>query len=293
MSLMFAGCLPASLSCRLHYGRAMTQPSRYESFLDLHRPGTPLLLANAWDVGSAKLLAAQGFRALATTSSGHAASMGRLDGGLTLAETLDHAALLAGATDLPVNADLENGFADSPEGVAETIRLALATGVVGASIEDYSGDESAPIYDLGLARDRVAAAVEAAHRGPSRLVLTARSENYLHGCPDLADTVARLQAFQEVGADVLYAPGLTSLDDLRSLVASVDRPVNVLAVPGTPSVAELASIGVSRVSVGGAFAFAAVAGLIEAARELIDHGTYGYTAQARVGGSAVREAFGR
>lgn len=269
----------------------MTLTERYESFLALHQPGSPLLLANAWDVGSARLLAAAGFLALATTSSGHAASLGRLDGGLTRLETLDHAATLASATDLPVNADLENGFADSPEGVADTLTLALATGVAGASVEDYTGDEAAPIYDIGLARDRVAAAVEAAHSGPSRLVLTARAENYLHGRPDLGDTIERLQAFQSVGADVLYAPGLTSLDDIRSLVESVDRPVNVLAVPGAPSVAELASVGVSRISVGGAFAFAALAGMVDAARELIEHGTYGYTARARIGAAAAREAF--
>lgn len=270
----------------------MTSSERYESFLALHAQGSPLLLANAWDVGSARLLAASGFRALATTSSGYAASMGRLDGTLTRIETLDHAAVLAGATDLPVNADLENGFAESPQGVADTIALALVTGVAGASVEDYSGDdEAAPIYDIGLARDRVAAAVDAAHNGPSRLVLTARAENYLHGRADLGDTIERLQAFQEVGADVLYAPGLTSLDDIRSLVTSVDRPVNVLAVPGAPTVAELASVGVSRISVGGAFAFAALSGLVDAARELIEHGTYGYTAESRIGAAAAQRAF--
>jgi len=277
---------------RQHYGQVMTDSERYESFLALHQPGSPLLLANVWDLGSARLLAACGFRALATTSSGYAASLGRLDGGLTREETLHHAASLVGAVDLPVNADLENGFADSPQDVADTIRLALATGVAGASIEDYTGDPGAPIYDVGLARDRVAAAVEAAHSGSSRLVLTARAENYLHERADLGDTIERLQAFQEVGADVLYAPGLTLLDDIHSLVASVDRPVNVLAFPGAPPVAELASVGVSRVSVGGAFAFAAMAGLLDAAHELIEHGTYGYTARSRVGVAAVQEAFG-
>jgi 2-methylisocitrate lyase-like PEP mutase family enzyme len=270
----------------------MTDLLRYESFLALHQPGSPLLLANAWDVGSARLLAACGFRALATTSSGYAASLGRLDGGLTRQESLDHAASLAVATGLPVNADLENGFGDSPQDVADTIRLALATALAGASVEDYTGDQAAPIYDISPARDRVAAAVEVAHGGPSRLVLTARAENYLHGRADLGDTIERLQAFQEVGADVLYAPGLTSLDDIRSLVASVDRPVNVLAFPGAPPVAALASVGVSRVSVGGAFAFAATAGLLDAAHELIEHGTYGYTARSRIGAAAVQEAFG-
>jgi len=270
----------------------MTDPERWESFLAMHQPGSPLLLANAWDVGSARLLAACGFRALATTSSGYAASLGRLDGGLTREETLDHAASLVRAVDLPVNADLENGFAHSPQEVGNTIMLALATGVAGASIEDYTGDPKAPIYDIGLARDRVAAAVQAARSGPSRLVLTARAENYLRGPADLGDTIARLQAFQEAGADVLYAPGLTSLEDIRSVVASVDRPVNVLAFPGAPPVAELATVGVSRVSVGGAFAFAAMAGLLDAAHELIEHGTYGYTARSRVGATAPQQAFG-
>ncbi len=261
-------------------------------FLQLHHGSAPLLLANAWDTGSARLLASLGFPALATTSSGYAASLGRLDGRLTRDEALEHTAQLVRATNLPVNADLENCFADEPAGVAETIRLALDTGAAGASVEDFSGDPAAPIYDRGLATDRVRAAAEAAHAGPTRLVLTGRAENLLHGRDDLADTIARLQAYQEAGADVLYAPGLTRAEDIRAVVTSVDRPVNVLAMADTPPVAELAEIGVARISVGGAFAFAALSGLVDAARELLDRGTYGYTARAGVGSQAARDAFG-
>ncbi len=253
-----------------------TQTEKAARFLDLHRPGNPLLLPNPWDQGSAKLLAALGFRALATTSSGFAATLGRLDGSVSRDEALAHAAAVVAATELPVSADLENCFADDPAGVAETVALAAQTGLAGCSVEDFTGDDGEPIYDAGLAAERVAAAVAAAHAGPVRLVLTARAENYLHGRPDLADTIARLQAYQEAGADVLYAPGLTHLADIRQLVAAVDRPVNVLAMPGVPPVGELAGAGVSRVSVGGAFAFAALGALAEAATELRDQGTYGY-----------------
>jgi 2-methylisocitrate lyase-like PEP mutase family enzyme len=194
---------------------------------------------------------------------------------------------------LPVSADLERAFADEPSGVAATVRLALEAGLAGCSVEDFSGREDAPIYDPGLAAERVAAAAEAAHAGPVHLVLTARAENWLHGRPDLADTIARLQAYQEAGADVLYAPGLERLEDIRQLVASVDRPVNVLALPGAPTVPELAAAGVSRVSVGGAFAFAALGAVVEAARELREEGTYRFWEQARAGARAARAAFAR
>ena len=227
-------------------------------FLELHHGERPLLMPNPWDQGSARLLAWLGFRALATTSSGFAATLGRLDGSVTRDEALGHAAAIVQATELPVSADLENGFADDPAGTAETVRLALGAGLAGCSVEDATGDRDTPIYAAGLAAERVQAAAEAAHRGPVHLVLTARAENYLHGRPDLADTIVRLQAYQDAGADVLYAPGLTRLEEIRQLVASVDRPVNVLARPGVPSVGELAAAGVGRVSVGGAFAFAAV-----------------------------------
>lgn len=262
-----------------------------QDFLDLHRPGSPLLLPNPWDAGSAKLLASLGFRALATTSSGFAATLGRPDGSVTREEALSHAAAIAAATGLPVSADLENGFADDPAGVARTVTLAAGTGLAGCSIEDYTGDDAAPVYDLALAAERVAAAAEAAHSGPARLVLTARSENFLHGRPDLDDTIARLKAYAEAGADVLYAPGLTSLDDIRRVVAEVDRPVNVLAFKGAPSAGELAGAGVSRISVGGAFAYAAMAAVADAASELRDHGTYGYLKASAAGRQIADRAF--
>ena len=269
------------------------RPDQFEAFLALHRRGAPLLMPNAWDQGSAILLASLGFEALATTSSGFAATLGRLDGTVTRDEALDHSRELVGATDVPVSADLEDAFAESPEGVAETIALAVATGLAGCSVEDFTRDNDNPIYDQAAAADRVTAAAEAAHAGPRRIVLTARAENYLHGRADLDDTIARLQAFQQAGADVLYAPGLVDLDEIRSLVAAVDRPVNVLALPGGPSVPELAEAGVGRVSVGGAFAYAALGAAVEAANELREQGTYGFWDRARVGGVAARSAFSR
>ena len=208
------------------------QLEKARRFLALHRGEQPLLLPNPWDRGSAVLLASMGFHALATTSSGFAATLGRADGRVTRDEAVEHAAGIVQATDLPVTADLESGFADEPAGVAETVGLATAAGLAGCSIEDFTGDPDDPIYDARLAAARVEAAAEAAHRGPVHLVLTARAENYLHDRPDLADTIARLQAYQEAGADVLYAPGLTDLDDIRRVVSSLDRPVNVLARPG-------------------------------------------------------------
>jgi 2-methylisocitrate lyase-like PEP mutase family enzyme len=260
---------------------------RASKLLDLHRPGNPLLLPNPWDAGSAKLLASLGFDALATTSSGFAATLGRLDGNVTRDEAIEHSRTIAQATDLPVSADLENAFADDPDGVAETIRLALEAGVSGASVEDWSGDA---IYEPGLAAERVAAAAEAAHRGDVHLVLTARAENHIHGRDDLADTIARLQAYQEAGADVLYAPGLTEIDDIRQVVTSVDRPVNVLALPAAPPVAELAQAGVSRISIGGGFAWVAMGAVAEAARELREDGTYGFWQTAAAGAKAWRNA---
>jgi 2-methylisocitrate lyase-like PEP mutase family enzyme len=264
------------------------QADKASRFLALHRPGEPLLIPNPWDAGSAKILASLGFQALATTSSGHAATLGRLDGGVSRDEAIAHAAEIVAATELPVSADLENLFADSPEAVVQTIELALGAGLAGCSIEDYSGDS---IYDPGLAKERVAAAAEAAHGGGVHLVLTGRAENFIRGNPDLADTIARLVAYQDAGADVLYAPGLTSADEIREVIASVDRPVNVLARTGLPPVSELAELGVSRVSVGGHFAFAAIAGLIAAATELRDEGTYGFAKASSAGARGAREAF--
>ncbi|MBV9801213.1 MAG: isocitrate lyase/phosphoenolpyruvate mutase family protein [Solirubrobacterales bacterium] len=268
------------------------QQQRAERFLALHRPGEPLLIPNPWDAGSAKVLASLGYEALATTSSGHAATLGRLDGSVTREEAIAHAATIVAATHLPVSADLENAFGDEPAAVAQTIELALGAGLAGCSVEDFSGDGDEPIYDLALARERVAAAAEVAHAGPVHLVLTGRAENHLHGRDDLADTIARLQAYQEAGADVLYAPGLTRSEDIRQVVTSVDLPVNVLARAGAPSVSELAALGVSRISVGGAFAFAALGALVEAACELRDEGTYAYTERTASGVRTAREAFG-
>jgi 2-methylisocitrate lyase-like PEP mutase family enzyme len=259
--------------------------------LELHRLGEPLLLPNAWDVGSARVLASLGFSALATTSSGHAATLGRLDGSVSREEALAHAAQLVAATDLPVSADLENGFGAQPSEVAETVRLAAETGLAGCSIEDFSGDRSDPIYEFGLAAERVAAAVGAAHAGSAPLVLTARCENHLHGRDDLDDTIARLRAYGEAGADVLYAPGLARPEEIGRVIEAVGRPVNVLARPDAPSVSELAALGVSRISVGGAFAFAALGELVEAATELLERGSYGFLARSRTGAGAAAEAF--
>ena len=252
------------------------------TFLALHVAGRPLLMPNAWDAGTAKLLASLGFRAVATTSSGHAATLGRLDGGVKREEALAHAASLVAAVDIPVSADLENGFADDPDAVRATVSEAVGVGLAGCSIEDFSGDS---IYDLALAAERVAAAAGAG------LVLTARAENFIRGNPDLADTISRLQAYQDAGADVLYAPGLRTAADIRSVIASVDRPVNVLTVPGLPTVAELAQLGVARISVGGAFSQVAAAALTRAGQELLEAGTYGFLDLATEGRRQAAAAF--
>ncbi len=272
---------------------AMTTPDADPAarFLALHRPGQPLLMPNAWDLGSARILASLDFEALATTSSGFAATLGRPDGSVTRDEAIGHAAAITQATPLPVSADLENGFADEPEAMADTVAAAIDAGLAGCSIEDFTRRADDPIYDRELAAERVAAAAEAAHAGPRRLVLTARAENLLHGRNDLSDTIARLQRYAEAGADVLYAPGLTRATDIRDVVSSVERPVNVLAVPDAPTVAELADLGVARISVGGAFAFAALGALVEAARELRTAGTYGFLRGAGIGRQVSGAAF--
>ena len=268
-----------------------TQTEKAGRFAALHLGDEPFLMPNPWDRGSARLLASLGFDALATTSSGFAATLGRLDGAVSRDEAIAHAASIASCTDLPVSADLENCFADDPQGVAETVRLAISAGLAGCSVEDYANRDDEPIYDLALAAERVAAAAEAAHSGPVRLVLTARAENYIRGKPYLADTIARLQAYEDAGADVLFAPGVTKAEEVRELVASVGKPVNVLALPGTPPVAELAAMGVRRISVGGAFAFYALDALAHAALGLRDSGSYGYWDRARSGAAAARSAF--
>ena len=257
-----------------------TQAERAAAFLQLHHGDRPLLIPNPWDQGSAKVLAGLGFRALATTSGGFAATLGRLDGHVTRDEALGHAALIASATELPVSADLENGFGVEPADVAVTVEGAIGAGLFGCSIEDFTRDPEAPIYELALATDRIAAAVEVAHRGPVHLVLTARAENYIHGRPDLDDTIARLQAYQDAGADVLFAPGLTTPADIRRVVECLERPLNVVTRAGLPSVAELAALGVRRISVGQAFAYGGYGATVEAAREFLEEGTYGFMERA-------------
>jgi 2-methylisocitrate lyase-like PEP mutase family enzyme len=266
------------------------QTQKAEKFLALHQGNAPLLLPNPWDVGSAKILATIGFSALATTSAGFAGALGRLDGGVTRDEVLDHARAICAAVDLPVSADLENCFADAPAGVAETITLAIEAGLVGGSCEDFTGSNN-EIYDAGLAAERVSAAVEAAHAGPVKFVLTARCENYLHGKNDFDDTLARLLSYQAAGADVLYAPGMQDVDDLRRLVDAVDRPVNVLALPGTAPVADLAAIGVKRISIGSGFSAVANGALVQAGQELLEQGTYNFWGVAIAGMSVTAEAF--
>jgi 2-methylisocitrate lyase-like PEP mutase family enzyme len=262
-----------------------------EMFRSLHVPGDPVLLPNPWDPGSAKLFAALGFRALATTSGGFAATLGRRDGSVTRAEALQHAAQIVEATDLPVSADLENGFVDDPEDVAETVRLAVDTGLAGCSIEDFTGRPVDPIYEEGLAAERVQAAAEAAHAANPAFVLTARCEQFLHGRPDLDSTVARLQSFEAAGADALYAPGASSPGDIQSIVSSTTLPVNVLAMPGAPTVFELGALGVSRVSVGSAFSLVAIAAVADAAREFLNDGTYDFWNSALPGMQLAHQTF--
>ncbi|MBA2555682.1 MAG: isocitrate lyase/phosphoenolpyruvate mutase family protein [Geodermatophilaceae bacterium] len=259
-----------------------------QAFLDLHVPGRPLLIPNPWDAGSAKVLASLGFRALATTSGGHAATLGRLDGEVTREEALAHAAQIVAAVDVPVSADLESGFGADPAAVAETMRAAAATGLAGCSIEDYSGDPDTGLYDIAQAADRVRAAAEAA----GGMVLTARAENFFrHRDADLGDAIARLQAYQEAGADVLYAPGLSDPGDVARLIAAVDRPVNVLAYPGLGSVGDLAAAGAARISVGGAFAYVALGALVQVGRELLDEGSFEYLDRVGDGRRQAQTAF--
>jgi 2-methylisocitrate lyase-like PEP mutase family enzyme len=274
-----------------YVGPMLTQTEKAQRFAELHQSDAAFVIPNPFDAGSAKVLASLGFAALATTSSGFAGTLGRLDGQITRDEALEHAAAIVEATELPVSADLENAFADDPSDVAETIALAAETGLAGCSVEDYSGRANDDIYDAGLAAERVAAATEAAHAGPVRLVLTARAENHIHGRDDLGDTIARLQSFQEAGADVLYAPGLIRLDDIRQVVQSVDRPVNVLMLPGGPTVGELNSVGVKRVSLGGALSAIATGALYEAAREVLEQGTHNFWNLAGAGRTATRTAY--
>ena len=262
-----------------------TQTIRGEAFAALHRRPTIFAIPNPWDAGSAKMLAALGFEALATTSAGLAFSLGRPDGegALTRDETLANARAIVDATPLPVSADLENGFADDPQACAVTIALAAATGLVGGSIEDATGSAAAPIYPFDQALERVRAAVAAARALPFPFTLTARAENFLHGVADLKDTIRRLEAFADAGADVLFAPGLTSLDAIATVVKAVSpKPVNaIMGLAGkTLSLAALEDIGVRRVSVGSALARAAYGEFLRAAQEIREKGTFGFANRA-------------
>jgi 2-methylisocitrate lyase-like PEP mutase family enzyme len=241
------------------------------------RPGA-FVIPNPWDAGTARLLASLGFEALATTSLGLANSLGRVDGtnGVSRAQVIENCRVIAAATDLPVNADLENGYAHEPRPAAEIIRLAAGAGISGGSIEDATGEADKPIYDFQQAVERVQAAVEVARALPVPFLLTARAENLLHGRPDLDDTIRRLQAFEKAGADVLYAPGVRDLATIRTVVSSVTKPVNVVMSAADPdlTVAQLASVGVKRISVGGALSRLALAAFLKGAREMAERGAF-------------------
>jgi 2-methylisocitrate lyase-like PEP mutase family enzyme len=268
----------------------MTGTDMTARFRALHVPGQPFLMPNPWDEGSAKALATLGFAALATTSSGFAATAGLVDGAVGAEAVLEHAAAVSLCVDIPVSADLEDGWGDEPEIVASTVTEAIEGGLAGCSIEDYSAGADPEIHDIGLATERIEAAADAARYGRG-LVLTARAENFIRGNPDLGDTIERLQAYQGAGAEVLYAPGLVDIADIRSVVSSVDRPVNVLLMPGIAPIEELAEAGVARISVGGTFSAVAFGALARAARELKEQGTYGFFELAREGRELTTKAF--
>jgi 2-methylisocitrate lyase-like PEP mutase family enzyme len=259
-----------------------TQAEKGRTFRALHEREGAFIIPNPWDAGTARLLAHLGFEALATTSMGYAFSVGRRDNTIDRDENMAYARAIVSATDLPVSADLENGYGDSPEVVAETIRIAGAAGLVGGSIEDATGRSDHPIYEIDRAVERVRTAVAAARALPFAFTLTARAENYLHGRPDLKDTIKRLQAYQDAGADVLYAPGLTTRDDIAAVVSSVNRPVNVvMGLQGVQlSLAELTAIGVKRISVGSALNRTALGAFLRASREMRDHGTFTFAKDA-------------
>ena len=260
----------------------ITQTEKARAFQALHQRDRAFIIPNPWDVGSARLLAALGFEALATTSAGYAFSMGQRDNTIGRERMMEHVAAIVSATELPVSADLENGFGDDAGTAAETIRLGAAAGLAGGSIEDSTGRPDRPIYEIEHAVERVRAAAEVAHALPFPFTLTARSENYLVGRPDLNDTIHRLQRYQEAGADVLYAPGLAAKEDIVAVVRALDRPVNVvMGLQGVQlGVAELSEIGVRRISVGSALARAAFGALLDAAREMRERGTFSFAERA-------------
>ncbi len=270
----------------------MDQQQRNARFRALHeRPGA-FIIPNPWDVGTARILACLGFEALATTSAGLAFSRGVREGVVSREQALTHCRVIVEASDLPVSADLEKGFGDRPEDVADTIRDAAATGLAGCSIEDHTNRRDAPIFEFNLAVERIQAASEAKRELPHDFVLTARCENFLWGRPDLDDTIKRLQAFESAGADVLYAPGLHGLDTIRTVCASVTKPVNVvMGMPGTTfGVSELADVGVKRVSVGSALSRAAFGTFVRAAKEMKEYGTFTFSSDA-IGFSELEDYF--
>jgi len=270
-----------------------TQAEKAAAFRALHeRPGA-FIIPNPWDAGTAKLLAGMGFEALATTSLGLANMLGRADSNVSRAEVIENCRVIADATELPVNADLENCFAHEPDAAAETIRLAAEAGTVGGSIEDYSGDPSDPIYDLERAVARVRAAAQVAHALPVPFLLTARAENLLHGRNDISDTIQRLQAYEAAGADVLYAPGLRNLSEVREVVRAVHRPFNVVTGWLDPDITltQLAETGAKRISVGGALSRLALATFVEAAQAMKQHGSFAWM-RDMIGMAALRTMFG-
>jgi len=255
-----------------------SQSEKTQRFRVLHEGPGIFVMPNPWDAGSARILAGLGYRALATSSGASAGTLGRRDGRIAREEALAHARLVAGAVDLPVSADLENGFGHAPADAAETVRLAAETGLAGCSIEDATGEQARPLYDIGQASERIAAAAEAARAGGFGFVLTARAENFLRGNPDLDDTIRRLQAYEKAGADVLMAPGLPDLEAVRAVCASLSRPVNFMAgIRGRSfSVDQLGAAGVRRVSLATSLYRAAMSALVGAAKEVKEQGSFGY-----------------
>jgi len=270
----------------------LTQAEKGRVFRSLHEREGAFIIPNPWDRGTARLLAHLGFEALATTSAGYAFSAGKPDGAIPRDEMIRHVAEMVSATDLPVSADLENGFGDTPEIAAETIRMGAEAGLAGGSIEDSSKNPEHPIYEKEHAAERIRAAAAVVRGLSFPFTLTGRAENYLHGRPDINDTIARLQAYQEAGADVLYAPGLKTKEDIAAVVSSVDRPVNVvMGLQGVQlSLAELAAMGVKRVSVGGSLSRAALGAFLRAGKEMREHGTFTYANDA-VSGREINELF--
>lgn len=269
-----------------------TQAEKASAFQALHQRQGAFIIPNPWDIGTARILAHLGFEALATTSMGYAFSIGKCDTAVGREKMIEHVGAITSATKIPVSADLENGFGDAPEAAAKTIRMAANAGAVGGSIEDSrnsAADRATnPVYEIAHAADRIRAAAEAVRGMAFPFTLTARAENYLHGRPDLRDTIARLQAYQEAGADVLYAPGLSNKEEIGEVVRSVDRPVNVVigALGGKLNLAELSALGVKRISIGGALTRVAFGAFLQAAREMREKGTFTF-----LGGAAPAREF--